>query len=427
MPKETVVLEKRHADRLKRIVRRLEDNSFGALLDDCLNAEYSGEIMRLPQFGDNVWHRRIGYIRQSTAGRLEKADAFYLAHQLPAELFKNPLALDLRDEDLISRLRAIHACNSLPEVEYYPDIGGLVFLHFMTNFQNQSGERDLDELVAKYQTVVDDVGFRSEAMVGTCDTYVDQMPTQTEAAIDKLLSSHDGTSIRLVEGDVTVEHFSSEKHLDIGVTSSTHAPCAPIFVQRRGASDLISEFQSLLNPQTKEELLEKFLARYFRDIFGNDYDRIETQLWLRFPHLDSSNKARRLDLFLRNSVSRDWELYEIKRIVPLIGRDYRDVRTLSTEIYGALAQLKNYARILGQEEVRRSLERDGIDYCEPELRLVVGRSPSIPHAQWRRLLADTASEIKVFTYDQLMKRLQISLADRSEQMDMLPRRGSHAT
>ena len=75
-----------------------------------------------------------------------------------------------------------------------------------------------------------------------------------------------------------------------------------------------------------------------------------------------------MDLFLRNETRRDWELVEIKRFLPLTGT-YLDAPRLSHEITDGIGQFQHYQSMLKQDAVRKKLEADGIDYCEPELRL----------------------------------------------------------
>jgi len=167
----------------------------------------------------------------------------------------------------------------------------------------------------------------------------------------------------------------------------------------------------LLSNNPKEATLENFLESHFRDIFGPNYDRIETQIWLRFPEFYISNRSRRLDIFLRNQIEKDWELFEIKRLVPLTG-NYRDIPVLSREITTAISQVRNYVRILQQDKVKQSMYREGIEYFEPELRLVVERSPQIETEQWRRIVADSSNGVKIITFDNLLDQMRARLASR---------------
>jgi hypothetical protein len=120
-----------------------------------------------------------------------------------------------------------------------------------------------------------------------------------------------------------------------------------------------------------------------------------------------------LDIFLRNSINADWDLFELKRIVQLTS-SYRDVPVLANEIYRAIQQVLNYEKLLKQDSVRQKLSREGINYCEPSLHLVVGKSPDIPHEQWRWLVKTNSQYVKLLTYDELLKEMRIRLMERSE-------------
>src|SRR5262249_31267329 len=149
----------------------------------------------------------------------------------------------------------------------------------------------------------------------------------------------------------------------------------------------------------------------YLDIFGSKYDRIENQIWLRFPELDITGKERRLDIFLRNSIANDWELYEIKRVIPLTS-SYRDIPVIAKEILFAIQQTKNYERILSQQEVKDKFAREGIEYCEPLLNVVVGRTPQITHEQWRWLKASNSEKVRILTFDDLLGEMKSRLTEK---------------
>ena len=79
------------------------------------------------------------------------------------------------------------------------------------------------------------------------------------------------------------------KYLNSGVLGESLQACEPIIqCPYRRNTELIAEFEELLNGNPSEEKLESFLKANFRQIFGFKYDRIESQVWLRFPELDIS-------------------------------------------------------------------------------------------------------------------------------------------
>lgn len=105
---------------------------------------------------------------------------------------------------------------------------------------------------------------------------------------------------------------------------------------------------------------------------------------------------------MRNSVSSDWELFELKKPSVRLTKTVRDVPVFTSEVHAAIAQARNYRQILSQDSVKRKFAEDGIEYYQPEIHVVIGKRPDITNAQWRRMLAD-GQDLKVLTYDSLYK------------------------
>ena len=152
------------------------------------------------------------------------------------------------------------------------------------------------------------------------------------------------------------------------------------------------------------------MIAHAKEIFGGKYDRVEAQIWLRFPDLDITGKERRMDVFMRNSISMDWDLFEIKNPIRLI-RNYRDVPVMVAEVSHAITQLKNYSRLLSSRKVKETLKQSGIEYCEPTLNLVIGRKPQISLEQWRWLLSSQDKDVRLITFDDLFSEMKIRLTD----------------
>jgi hypothetical protein len=240
-----------------------------------------------------------------------------------------------------------------------------------------------------------------------------------QEAFQRFVAKHkDGISISLSNERIGVSTFSSERIISGGVLRGTDHPFEPGFVSPIDCGEeLLAEFEGLLQHDSNESQLEEFLAAHYKDIFGPQYNRIETQLWLRFRDLDIADRSRRLDIFLKNSVINDWELYEVKRLIPLTGT-YRDVPVISKEVAYALQQTKNYLRILSQDVVKRKLAQQGIEYFEPTLNLVVGKSPQISHAQWRWLVTSNSGGVKIITFDELLTEARERLRDRMRFLEL---------
>lgn len=211
---------------------------------------------------------------------------------------------------------------------------------------------------------------------------------------------NDGLSICISENQVAASHFIGTNEFP-GITAYTNSITQPV-IKLISMSNVLDEFNELLNSDSNEQKLEEFLMTHYRFIFGDNYDCITTQLWIKFPELDIGHSNRRLDIFMRNSVTSDWELFELKRPSVKLTKTMRDVPMFTNEVYNAIAQVKNYKNLLSQDSVRRQFEKEGIEYFQPEIHLVIGRCPEITNSQWRRIISDE-SALRILTYDNLYR------------------------
>jgi hypothetical protein len=289
-------------------------------------------------------------------------------------------------------------------------------LAFITNLVDIEKPVYEEEIIPAYAQIARKTGLKKpHILVGSYDSFIELNPSGTDQAIGNFIAdNHDGIRIALTPAEVNVERFVSERNLAGGVLRNTQNPYEPVFAIRRGQKEeALAEFERLIQKDTSESELEKFIVAHYKGIFGTKYDRVETQLWLHFPEMDIAGSKRRLDVFLRNSIINDWELFEIKRVKDLTST-YRDAPVLAREVIYALQQLRNYARTLAQDSVRRYFAQQGIEYYQPSLNLIVGRTPQIPHLQWRWLLSTHEHGVKILTFDNLLAEMKMRLKDRYE-------------
>lgn len=284
---------------------------------------------------------------------------------------------------------------------------------FLTNLLGFTKEAYEREIIPVYARIAKRLRLQpSRLFVGSYDSFLDLSLEETQSAFAKFVLDDTGELRITVSTDgPRVHRVVSERNLSAGVLAPTSEPLQPVFLLESDNS-IIHEFEDLLRRGVTESQLERFLSSNYKLVFGPQYDRIETQLWLRFPELDVTRKRRRLDIFLRNSVTRDWDLRELKRSNIRLTGSARDVPTLARSVVAALYQVRNYARILAQDTVKRRLARDGIEYFEPDLGLVVGRAGEIPHEQWR-WLAQSGGGVKITTYDELLNEARARAIDRA--------------
>lgn len=293
---------------------------------------------------------------------------------------------------------------------YWPQDGEFVSsnIYFVSNLIGIKKEAYHDKILPRLSKTINHSSFINKIGIGTYDSFIDRVPLKTERVLKNLISKNQfETSLFYRDGRIFIEQHLPENFLQSGLLSGSLTPCDTVISSAPKSNiEVIKEFESILNRGFKEDEMERFLEKYYKYVFGNKYNSIETQLWLRFPELDINRKERRLDIFLRNAIERDWELIELKKKSKIIST-YRNVPRLSSEITGAISQLKNYERILQQDSVKKELQKQGIEYFEPQLRLVVGGKPEVSIAQWRRIKHENEKGLTIATYEDIIQEMKM--------------------
>jgi hypothetical protein len=380
--------------------------------------------MRLQDIGDGIFRQPL----LDSYG--ESLDSAFLLHYLPLQIIQDPKGVDVTEDPLLTHRLAGVRDYYKGKVGHYGMVSEVLVkaaklrsLAILTNFANIDKDYYQSDLIPEYHKLTQNLGlYVSSFLVGSYDSFLDLNASGTNEAFQRFLASNsEGLSIRLDETAGYVARFTYETSFE-GVLEKSRYPCEPVLANVQSEQEkILAEFEALIRSETREDVLEEFLAAYFREIFGTNYDRIETQIWLRFPDLDIAHKDRRLDIFIRNSVFNDWDLFEIKRIIPLT-RTYRDAPVIAREVSYAVQQVKNYGRILSQDSVRRKFAEQGIEYYEPSLNLVVGKTPQIPHSQWRWLVSSHDREVKILTFDNLLEQMRQRIEDRLYFLQLYSRR-----
>ncbi len=297
---------------------------------------------------------------------------------------------------------------------YWPNDGqfNAPSIMFVSNIEGLQKEVYFNNILPKLAELLKPYEYFFNIGIGTYDSFIDRVPEKTEIILRSLLTTYPKeTSFVFKNGTICIEQHLVENYLRSGVLPQSLAPCDTIISAPPIINiEVFQEFENILNRKFKEDELEKFLCKYYQQIFGSKYDKIETQLWLRFPELDINRKDRRLDILLRNAVERDWELIELKANGKIIAK-YRDIPTLSARMTGAISQLRNYERILQQDNVKKKMQQQGIEYYEPQLRLVVGGTTEIPIRQWRRIKMENEKGLKISTCEDLIEEMKYRYFD----------------
>lgn len=367
------------------------------------------EVRELREVGNNIYEQE--YYEK-------KLDVKWHGYNLivpffiPIELFVQNQDVSFIDENIIIALKKYKRLIKSRESSWQFWMDGNYAkpnIYFVTNFEGIEEDMYYSHILPKFEQLLRKINLEACPMVGSYDSFLSNARDETMQAFKNLVSKNkDELSISLKEDKISIDKFISDKYISKGVLKNSLNPCESIYIDEIYKTNIIKEFETLLNSKTSESAIESFLLKNFKNIFGEQYDRIETQIWLRFPDLDIAQKDRRIDLFLRNSIERDWELFEIKKPQKLT-RTYRDIPTFRSEIFYAIQQIKNYERILSQKKVREVFKKEGIEYFYPELRLVIGNKPDIEVEQWRWLKATNENRLKIITYEDLIESMKTRL------------------
>ena len=403
----------------------LSRHSYSAFIVEFFSANGEEEghegFYPLTEAGEDVFYQPL---LDSYGGSIHRV---YLLHFPPWQLFHTKADSIIDDPVLGRRLARIRNLYK-DEVGYWGMVDPCLRegrkLHrvgFITNFAGIERKVYDEFLIPSYQRLKRRYGLKKPPiLLGSCDSFIDLAAEKAQRIFARFVDSYqEGIAIKVSEEKASVDGFATESWLSSGLLPGSKGPYEPAFVSysiRNRA--ILAEFEALINNAVPERDLEDSLVTNYQAVFGLKYDRIETQLWLRFPTLDAAGRNRRLDVFLRDAVRNDWELVEIKRPIKL-SRTYRDAPILAAEVQAAIQQVKNYARMLNQDKVKRQFARAGIVYYEPTLSIVIGRNPQIPIEQWQWLRRSNEDRVRITTFDDLLMELRFRLDERMAVLETL--------
>ena len=360
----------------------------------------------LPKIGNNIFeHHKIKYTTQDKILINKQIYTLVIPFFYPIELFHNIENIKIVDTVLLQYLKKYKRITDKRHSSWLWTVDGNYYIPniaFVSNYLGLNEDIYQDKIIPAFQELINEIEFDAQAAVGTIDSFFELEKEATQQAFYQFINNYQFDIAISFNNDISVNKFISGKYLSNGVLKNSLNPCEPIFQIKR-KNDIIAEFEYLIRMNSSEAKLEMFLKKYYQYILGNNYDRIETQLWLKFPELDICNKNRRLDIFLRNAINQDWELVELKKANIKLTKTERDIPVFVNAVHNSIQQIQNYKRILSQDNVKRRLALDGIEYYEPEYRLVIGRNPDISLTQWRNLKISNENGLKISTYDELLK------------------------
>lgn len=277
-------------------------------------------------YGSDIYdHENIdGALIRNLTGDVHDYKGIYLIHSIPYALYADPYSIRVDTPIFTQKLLAIY--NEYKDRFFFKSdtpftgkLGNQLYaLYFINNILGFSMDYYDDFLVKQYDDIVNMYGLKFEqhdfnVSVGSMDVFLNNQPQKTLELLKQYYNANYSVAIEFLEGKFVLSNCTYDNIISSGVGQKTLQPYYSLISNKIDKkSSIICEFEDLLNNNPSESALEKFLIEYYKDIFGEKYDRIESQIWLRFPEIDISGKDRRLDLFLHNIKDNDWELYEKK-------------------------------------------------------------------------------------------------------------------
>jgi hypothetical protein len=359
----------------------------------------------LPKVGNDIFeHHKTKYTTKEKILIENQIYTVIVPFFYPVELFNNINLIN--NQQLLPCLKKYKRIVDKREASWFYPADGMYYIPnvaFVSNYSGLNENTYQNVLIPAFQKLIDEIELDAQVAIGTIDSFLEMEKHTTMQVLSQFMEKYKSEIVISFDNGINVDNFVSEKYLTQGVLKNSLCPCEPIF-QIRNKNDLIKEFEQLLNYNPSEAKLEAFLKKYFKEIFDG-YDRIETQIWLRFPDLDIGNKNRRLDIFLRNAISHDWELFELKKAIQLT-HTHQDIPVFVNAVYLGIEQIRNYKRILSQDKVKKTFALQGIEYYEPEYRLLIGRNPDISINQWRNLKKSHENDLKILTWDDILNGMR---------------------
>lgn len=379
---------------LSTLINHLDSSSFDDLI-----------FYLLKQEDDFYYSKRLSHIDDRIIENpperfFQTAEAFFINYH-PYALYKN---FNLRNLYLDDLKRLILRYIEKRSYELWLPVEG-TRIYAINNYDScKIGVSD-EELLEYHEKELSSIlPSKFDVGIGSVSTILNQGNINdkkySKRVKDFFLNNDSGICINLSDDKIIASRFFAQREFD-GIVTSPENIFHPVIKKVIDTDDKLVEFNHLINNDTRESVLEEFLYTYHDLFFGDKYDTLSTQVWLDFPEFDIGNKERRLDIFMRNSISKDWDIYELKRSSVKLTKTKSDVPMFVSAVHDAMTQLRNYKRILNQDKVKREFEAKGIKYYNPQFNLVIGKKPNISDEKWKWLLSHH-SDLNIITYDNLL-------------------------
>lgn len=380
-------------EKLRNIINHFDQNAFQSFFHELITSSDDG--IKIPErISDNIW--------ASQAERFFQSEEAYFLSYYPFQVLNN-FSVDNLDINSIRDSMVYYEKNK-PSSPWLPTSGTIYYI--INNFDSSKLNIDDYKLIEYYEKELNDrLQFPTPTIgVGNINTFfaaADNNSEKINVVFNKFIEKYrEGICISISPYKISASEFLAQTELS-GVTKKSQYILQPT-IKLPYKNAILNEFNHIINSEAHENELEDFLREYYQELFGFKYDRIATQLWLKFPAIDIGGRERRVDIFMRNAALDDWELFELKRANVNLVKSVSGIPMFTDAVHKAISQAKNYQSILYQDNVKRKFAAEGIEYYEPEINIIVGKKPSISQQQWGRIVTENSNGIKIQTYDTIL-------------------------
>jgi anti-sigma B factor antagonist len=165
--------------------------------------------------------------------------------------------------------------------------------------------------------------------------------------------------------------------------------------------DVIREFEEMINSSsTREDDIHKFLDRNPTFLLGSEYNRLHSKVLLERDELGDLIP----DFMLQPFDQELCDVLELKLPTEPVVVGARNRKRFSGAVHSAAAQLRTYSSYFEDRSKREEVFlRHGVKAYRPRLSVVIGRTPIMDPVEYRRV-ADGITDVKVVTYDDLLRK-----------------------
>ena len=166
---------------------------------------------------------------------------------------------------------------------------------------------------------------------------------------------------------------------------------------RYNPSDIETLENLIINPETKEIELQKFLEKNPHMLLGGEYHKLHGQL-----RLDDSNRILIPDFFIQ-SVNGFCDILEIKRPTARLFIKQKNRSHHTAHVTSAIAQTYEYKRFF-DAPINRTVfaEKYDLQVFNPRLILLAGRDSEFENILDKKMIEASYINFKLFTYDDLL-------------------------